>query len=155
MDDGYRRIARSVVVEERFASGIVGIIDTSSRCALVLRRLDTDRDYPSQWCFPGGRANAGETTIEVAEREALEETGLTIRRLESLGRRESTGATGRVYSIDCFLTQSWSGSLIPFPSAEHAAAAWVPFEALVRLEPIGPATSWLASTIWSRFRNAE
>jgi 8-oxo-dGTP pyrophosphatase MutT (NUDIX family) len=143
-----------VMNENRVAAGIVGIIDKTGGCTLVLRRFATDRGYPSHWCFPGGRAEIGETTIEAAAREALEETGLTVRKLENLGRRRSTSATGRIYVIDCFLTESWTGSLIKFPSVEHAAAAWVPFEALVSLEPAGRTTRWLALTIWSRFRGA-
>ena len=135
-------------------SGIVGIVDTTRRCALLLRRFDADRDYPSHWCFPGGQVQTGETTVDAAAREALEETGLTIRGLERLDRRESTGATGRTYLIDCFLTTSWSGNLIEFPSAEHAAAAWVPFEALVGLEPAAPVTRWVATTISSRIIDA-
>lgn len=141
--------------DQRVVSGIVGIVDTTRRCALLLRRFDADRDYPSHWCFPGGRVQTGETTIDAAAREALEETGLTVHELERLDRRESTGATGRTYVIDCFLTTSWFGSLIEFPSAEHAAAAWVLFEALVDLEPAAPVTRWVASTICSRFTNAN
>jgi 8-oxo-dGTP diphosphatase len=132
------------------ASAIVGIVDPAGECALVLRRFDTDHGYPSQWCFPGGRVRTGETTREAAAREAKEETGLAVRDLEHVGQRESISATGRTYVIDCFLTESWSGSLITFPSAEHATAAWVPLEDLSHLEPSGSATRWLASTIWSR-----
>jgi 8-oxo-dGTP pyrophosphatase MutT (NUDIX family) len=132
-------------------SGIVGIVDTADRRVLVLRRFDTDREYPSHWCFPGGQVRTGETTREAAAREAEEETGLTVRSLEFVGQRESIGATGRTYVIDCFLAESWSGSLMTFPSAEHAAATWVPIEDLGLLEPSGPATRWLASMICSRF----
>jgi 8-oxo-dGTP pyrophosphatase MutT (NUDIX family) len=132
-------------------SAIVGIVDTVARSTLVLRRFDGDREFPGQWCFPGGRAHPGEATDEAAVREAREETGLTVQRLEFLGRRESVGATGQTYLIDCFLTESWTGSLFTFPSAEHAAASWVSLEALSVLAPTGATTRWLALTIWSRF----
>ena len=82
-------------------------------------------------------------------RETGEETGLTVQRLEFVGRRESVGSTGRIYVIDCFLTKSWTGSLYTFPSAEHAAGAWVSLESLSDLAPIGATTRWLALTIWS------
>jgi 8-oxo-dGTP pyrophosphatase MutT (NUDIX family) len=140
--------------EKGAISAIVGIVDTVARSTLVLRRFDGDREFPGQWCFPGGRAHPGEATDKVAVREAREETGLTVRRLEFLGRRESVGATGRIYLIDCFLTESWTGSLFTFPSAEHAAAAWVSLETLCDLAPAGATTRWLALTIWSRFRSS-
>lgn len=141
--------------ESGVTSAIVGIVDTAAGSALVLRRMGTDREFPGQWCFPGGRAHPGEPTNNAAAREVLEETGLTVHRLAFLGRRGSTGATGRLYLIDCFLADEWSGSLITFPSAEHAAAAWVPFEVLSDLEPMGPTTRWLGLTIGSRFTKPD
>jgi 8-oxo-dGTP diphosphatase len=139
------------VSEEAAASAIVGIIDAVGRSVLVLRRFETDREFPGQWCFPGGQARPGESADETAVREAREETGLTVQQLESMGRRESVGATGLRYQIECFLTESWTGSLHAFPTTEHAAAAWVPFDAIIGLAPAGSTTRWLALTIWSRF----
>jgi len=138
--------------DQRVASGVVGLVDVAGGCTLLLRRFASDRGYPSHWCFPGGRAEAGETTRDAASREAREETGLVVGQLEQVGRRESTSASGRLYVVDCYLTRSWSGAMITFPSAEHDAAAWVPFEALVSLQPMGETTHWLASVICSRFR---
>jgi 8-oxo-dGTP pyrophosphatase MutT (NUDIX family) len=143
--------AQVVIEDDIVTSAIVGIIETVGSSVLVLRRFDTDREFPGQWCFPGGQAHPGEATHETAVREVREETGLTVQRLENLGRRESVGATGRTYQIDCFLTESWTGSLHTFPTAEHATAAWVPFDALMDLAPVGEATHWLALTIWSHF----
>ena len=123
--------------ERHVGSAIVGIIDTSNRSTLVLRRFDTDRDFPGQWCFPGERVHPGETTDKAAVREVGEETGLNVRKLKSLRRQESVGATGQIYLIDSFLTESWTGSLLTFPSPEHAVAAWVSIEALPDLAPSG------------------
>jgi 8-oxo-dGTP pyrophosphatase MutT (NUDIX family) len=138
--------------EGSITSAIVGIIDTVGRTTLILRRFDRDREFPGQWCFPGGKAHPGEATDRAAVREVREETGLTVQRLqlENVGRRESVGATRRIYRIDCFVTESWAGSLIRFPSAEHAAGMWVPLETLPHLAPVGATTRWLALGIWSR-----
>ena len=139
---------------DTYLSAMVGIIDASGRCTLLLRRFDADLEYPSHWCFPGGRVDPGETPPAAAVREVLEETGLRVGRLEAVGRSRSLSATGRTYLINCFVTESWSGTMITFPSAEHAAAAWLPIEASVDLAPVGPATRWLATTIRSRFNLA-
>jgi len=141
--------------EDKVTSAIVGIVDTAARSALLLRRFATDQDFPGQWCFPGGKARPGETTHHTAERETLEETGLTVHRLVKVGHRESTGATGRSYLVDCFVADAWSGSLITFPSAEHAAARWMPVESLPGLAPTGPTTRWLALEIKARFTSPE
>lgn len=66
-------MAQSVV-----PSAIVGIVDRPGRQALMLRRFSTDRGYPSQWCFPGGRSEQGESTLQGAIREVEEETGFVI-----------------------------------------------------------------------------
>ena len=137
--------------EDPIRSAIVAIVDPDTRRTLVLRRLDENTDFPSTWCFPGGRAQPGETTGETAVREVLEETGLEVHGLEYLARRVSTGTTGLTYLIDCFLTQMWAGSLIAFPSAEHSEARWLPTDALGHLEPTGPTTRWLAETVASRY----
>lgn len=136
------------------ASAIVGIVDSAGPSALLLRRFDTDRDFPSFWCFPGGRVRRGETASQAVRREAHEETGLEVGRLEALGRGESVGLSGRRFLVDCFVTESWSGSVIRFPSSEHGGFAWVPIVQLTDLAPVGPTTRWLATIIQSRFRAA-
>jgi 8-oxo-dGTP pyrophosphatase MutT (NUDIX family) len=52
---------------------------------LLLRRAATLRSHPGQVAFPGGRIEAGETAIEAALREAVEETGLDPTGVEVLG----------------------------------------------------------------------
>jgi len=49
------------------------------------RLLLTRRSDNGEWCLPGGGMDAGERPAETAEREVLEETGLTVRVTELLG----------------------------------------------------------------------
>lgn len=53
---------------------------------LLLRRASTLRSHPGQVAFPGGQLDPGETPIEAALREAVEETGLDPDGVEVLGR---------------------------------------------------------------------
>ncbi|ADB31830.1 NUDIX hydrolase [Kribbella flavida DSM 17836] len=49
------------------------------------RLLLTRRSDNGEWCLPGGGIDPGERPAETAEREVLEETGLTVRATELLG----------------------------------------------------------------------
>ena len=49
------------------------------------RLLLTRRSDNGEWCLPGGGVDPGERPAETAEREVLEETGLTVRVTELLG----------------------------------------------------------------------
>ena len=54
---------------------------------LLLRRAVTQRDkFPGQLCFPGGHLEAGETTLECAQRECFEECGLDLSEYHVAGR---------------------------------------------------------------------
>ncbi|MEJ2283548.1 MAG: NUDIX hydrolase [Desulfobacterales bacterium] len=55
------------------------IVFRNNRVLLVRRGKAPSRDL---WAIPGGRVEIGETLQEAAEREILEETGITIQALE-------------------------------------------------------------------------
>ena len=132
-------------------SAVVALVDTRRAEALLLERFEHDREFPSEWCFPGGRVERGERIDDAARREVLEETGYTAVDLECVGSHGSTGRTGRRYLIDCFICITWSGSAIAYPSREHAGAAWVSIPDLANLEPIGETTAFLARELVRRF----
>ena len=56
------------------------ILDASGQKLLLTRRADN-----GQWCLPGGRLEPGESAAEGCAREALEETGLTVRITRLIG----------------------------------------------------------------------
>ncbi|RCX21474.1 ADP-ribose pyrophosphatase YjhB (NUDIX family) [Fontibacillus phaseoli] len=80
---------------------------------LMLHRTDND-----SWCFPGGAIELGEKVEEAAEREAFEETGLTIENLnlfavfsgEELYYKYPNG--DEVYNVDIvFKSDSYQGEV--------------------------------------------
>ena len=60
---------------EQPAVAVGAIVFRNSRVLLVRRAQPPSQDL---WAIPGGRVEIGETLQEAAEREILEETGITI-----------------------------------------------------------------------------
>ena len=82
LNDGY------VVVVDADAGTIeiegVDVIECSSSVLMVgdrfvmMHRPDTARSYPGRWSLVSGKMEAGESPIDTAKREVLEETGITV-----------------------------------------------------------------------------
>jgi 8-oxo-dGTP pyrophosphatase MutT (NUDIX family) len=131
--------------EHRVPAAIVAIVDVRVSAALALKRFDDDREYPGRWCFAGGKVKQGESIAEAVRREVFEETGYLVGELDHIGQIESTSETHNVYEIECFVTTDWTGSPIDYPSCEHVAAVWTPFD----LPPAGRTLGY-AACCWVR-----
>jgi len=55
----------------------VGAVVIHQECVLLVKRGNAP--YQGMWCIPGGRVQYGETLQHAAEREIMEETGITIK----------------------------------------------------------------------------
>ena len=57
----------------------IAIIFNEEKKVLVLKRSAELSSFPNKWSFPGGTAEAGETSIQCLIREVHEETSLTLK----------------------------------------------------------------------------
>lgn len=64
---------------------VLAIVARGDQVLLVQRRNPPDA---GKWGFPGGKVDFGETVFAAAERELLEETGVTARSTQILGTHE-------------------------------------------------------------------
>ena len=74
--------------------------DERGRLLLVRRGRPPGRGL---WAVPGGRVEAGETSLEAVVREVREETGLLVRPTGMAGTVERPGLGGDVYVIEDFV----------------------------------------------------
>lgn len=78
--DYMRELRRQVGSRPLIMCGASVLIFDEQDRVLMLHRNDNDT-----WCFPGGAMELGESTEQTARREAYEETGLRVERLELFG----------------------------------------------------------------------
>lgn len=93
--------------------GVGAIIINRGRVVLIKRGKPP---LLGEWSIPGGMLELGETLRQGVEREALEETSLTVRATELLGVFErivpdAEGRTSYHYVLIDFLCQTISGEL--------------------------------------------
>lgn len=113
--------------------GVGAIIIANSKVALIKRGK---QPLLGEWSIPGGMLELGETLRAGAEREAREETGLTVRATEMLGVFErlvpdERGQTKYHYVLIDFLCEIVSGELCAGHDASDAR--WFTREEVVML----------------------
>ena len=64
---------------------LIPLVNTDGGDALLLEVRSQKVRQPGEVCFPGGRAEPGETAVEAAVRETCEELGVTPDMIEVLG----------------------------------------------------------------------
>jgi 8-oxo-dGTP pyrophosphatase MutT (NUDIX family) len=125
------------LVEEGPGADVAGIAQPaawSGDAALLLtRRAATLSNHPGQWALPGGRIDPGESPVDAAMRELVEEVGLRLDASAVLG------------TLDDYVTRSgfvitpivlWGGAardLVPHP-AEVASIHRIPVREFMRAD---------------------
>lgn len=85
-------------------------------------------DWPG-WTFPGGHVEKGESFVQAAKREVLEETGLTIASPRLCGIKQWQQDTDERYIVLLYKTDRFSGTLTSSPEGEMR---WVKRSELAR-----------------------
>jgi ADP-ribose pyrophosphatase len=110
------------------------IVFRNNRVLLVRRGQPPSQDL---WAIPGGRVEIGETLQEAAEREILEETGITIHAREPVYtfdyiEREKS-ASPRFHYVIIDLTADYVGGEI-MAGDDAAEARWIAADELAGLK---------------------
>ncbi|MEJ0068825.1 MAG: NUDIX hydrolase [Pseudomonadota bacterium] len=117
---------------ERPQIAVIAVTRRGERLLLVQRRNPPDA---GKWGFPGGRVERGETLIEAAQRELLEETGVHARpvgvltALDSL-HRDGGGALQFHFVLVAILLDWRAGEGVPADDAQ--ATGWLTLAELER-----------------------
>lgn len=99
---------------------------------LLIRR--TSPEAALLWSFPAGKLHPGESPIEAAAREALEEAGVTVAPLRLLGERVHPATGRRMFYVACRLVSGTAHAASP---REVAEVRWVGLSELRELIPGG------------------
>ncbi len=121
----------------------VGAVVFKQERVLLVRRACPPGS--GQWAIPGGKVRLGETMQQAAEREILEETGITIRAKDPIFffetiDRDDRGQVRFHYVIIDLAAEYAGGHLQPGDDASDVR--WVSAEELQTL-PVSPATRTL------------
>jgi 8-oxo-dGTP diphosphatase len=97
--------------------------DGSRRLVLIRRKHP-----PPGWALPGGHVEVGETVEQAAAREALEETGLTVRLVRQFHVYSDPRRDPRRHTVSVVFLGRASGE--PSGSDDAAEAAWFAHDSL-------------------------
>ena len=112
--------APSPPLKARFS---INVLENSNSEILLLKRSKSSQLGPGLWGFPAGHIEAGESALECAQRELVEEIGadFEITLLNSLGPFRDT-QYGGVYEINLF-HYHWHHGRVEL-NHEHSEYSW-------------------------------
>lgn len=87
----------------QFSNLVITYLIEHKKKFLLVKRVDTEKNFPGYWAFPGGRALVGENIIDTVKRKIYTKTGLKIKSriafVDTYSFKYSTGLTVLVSSL--------------------------------------------------------
>ncbi|MDF1664306.1 MAG: NUDIX domain-containing protein [Planctomycetota bacterium] len=131
-------------------AGSICLFNPVERTLLLGRRLTAP--WKDHWCFPGGKVENNESTLEAARREMTEETGLSAPNWEPVSSRTVfVGSdSGRAYEVTNY--QFVSIDTAPAIKSDELEAFWHPIDKVMDLTPMGAGTKRILRHVLKLFR---
>lgn len=126
----------------------VGAVVRHSDAVLLVKRGQSP--YQGEWTIPGGRVEWGETLAAAAEREILEETGVTIRATQPVYTFEHIERTGIGAPCIHYVVIDLHGEYVkgePDAGSDAEEAAWIKLVELGRI-PVNRITRDCLATLY-------
>lgn len=116
------------------AAAVAVVLVDGGAAVLLTRRTATLRGHPGQWALPGGRLDAGESTVAAARRELGEELGLHLGPDAELGLLDDYATRSGYVITPVVLWTEHAVELVPNPD-EVGEVHRVPL-ALLDVDPV-------------------
>lgn len=132
----------------------VGVVVELDGALLMIQRGGTGEiagDGHGTWSVPGGWIDYGETPWEAAEREAREETGVSVTAFKDAGFVQCESATTDIQIVTLFIRCSYiDGEPTVTEPDKCPEVRWVPLAAIPTLPLFAPLDAWLAKRAFER-----
>jgi 8-oxo-dGTP pyrophosphatase MutT (NUDIX family) len=126
---------------------VVAVIMDGNGRILLMRRSATESNRAKEWETPGGHLEPGETIQAAAQREILEETGLTIHEIGAYALRFEL-RDGEGYGLMVGAKAAQGNNNIQMDLAEHDRYEWVWPEDLGDFDPVPPNFVANVTQVW-------